>query len=323
LNRQGIGRGGRLRAGLATLLALSLLASLALAQTASARTLSERLAVKQAARLMNKQLKDRKRRLVEARVSVGERVSKNRFVFLYDDLNRQGVVCTGTIDVRLVPPGGNKVVAQFLKNTKCARPGDEGLAFRAAARFAGAAFAKKERSVLRSVTRYVEQAQACEDLKVPDSRQDEALLMLSSGLTQATIRPLSGTLDAYAASLQSLNAVDPQLAKGAAAWRDYVDGVRSLPKFGTSYCTVLAEWGANGYTDETAPVDFEALRALSVRLQADGAEVRRTARYLTKLGVDPVTVNAFTLDDLIGNTGLGSQNASTTATLKHYRKLAR
>jgi hypothetical protein len=324
LNRQGIGRGGRLRAAFATLLALSLLASLGLAQTASARTLSERLAVKQAARLMNKQLRDRDRRLVEARVSIGERVNRNRFVFLYDDLNRQGVVCTGTIDVRLVPPGGNKVVARFLRDTNCERPGDEALGYRAAARFAGAAFAKRERSVLRSVTRYIEQAQACEDLQVPDDRQDEALLMLSTGLTQATIRPLSGTLDNYAATLQSLGATDEQLARGAAAWRDFVNGVRSLPKFGTSYCTVLAEWGANGYTDATAPVDFAALRTLAVRLQADGAEVRRTARALAKRGIDPVTVRAFTLDDLIGNTGLGNPNEDAVArTLKHYRKLAR
>ena len=313
MNRQGNGRGGRLRASLVSLLALSLLASLALAPTASARTLSERLAVKQATRLVDKQLKNRDRRLVEARISVGERVDRNRFVFLYDDLNRQGVVCTGTIDVRLRPAGGSTVVARFLRDTNCERPGDEALSYRAAARFAGEAFAKKERSVLRSVTRYVEQAQACEDLDIPDDRQDEALLMLSAGLTQATIRPLSGTLDDYATTLQSLAATDAQLAKGAAAWRDFSDGVRSLPKFSTSYCTVLAEWGANGYTDETAPVDFAALRALATRLEADGAEVRRTGRHLSRLGIDRVTVTQFTLDDLIGNTGLGNPSAEAVA----------
>ena len=308
----------------ATLLALSLLASLAVAQTASARTLSERLAVKQAVKLMNNQLKDRDRDLVEARISVGERVNRNRFVFLYDDLNGDGEVCTGTIDVRLNPPGGNTVVARFLRDTNCERPGDEALGFRAAARLAGIAFEKKERSVLRSVTRYIEQAQACETLEVPDERQDEALLLLSTGLTQATIRPLSGTLDDYAATLQAVGATDTQLAKGAAAWRDFVDAVRSLPKFPQSYCTVLADWGAKGYTDETAPVDFAALRALSTRLQADGAEVRRTGRLLRRRGIDPVTVEAFTLDDLIGNTALGNPTETGIArTLKHYRQLAK
>src|SRR3954452_773650 len=75
LIRQGIGRGGRLRAVFATLLVVSLLGSLMLASTASAATLSEKVAVSQATKLMKKQLKDRSRRLVEARVSVGERIS--------------------------------------------------------------------------------------------------------------------------------------------------------------------------------------------------------------------------------------------------------
>lgn len=305
MDGQGNGKGRRLRAAFATLLALSMLGSLLVAQTASARTLSEGLAVKQATRLVEKQLEDRERKLVEARISVGERVDRSRFLFLYDDLSPEGVVCTGTIEVRLIPPGGNTVQARFLRNVDCERPGDEALAYRAAARFAGVAFARRERSVLRSVTRYIEQTQACETLKIPDERQDEALLLLSAGLTQATIRPLSGTLDDYASTLQALDATHTQLARGAAAWRDFVDGVRSLPKLRPGYCTALAEWGSNGYTDETAPVDFAALRALSKRLQADGAEVRRTARLLARLGIDPVTARVFTLDDLIGSTALG------------------
>src|SRR5215213_1852653 len=81
LTGQGMGRGARLRALFATLLALSLLGSLVLASTASAATLSEKVAVKQAARLMKKQLSDRSRRLVEARISVGDKVSSSRWRF--------------------------------------------------------------------------------------------------------------------------------------------------------------------------------------------------------------------------------------------------
>ena len=296
MTRQGIGRGGRLRAAFATLLALSLIGSLMLAGTASAATLSERVAVQQATKLMKRQLNDRSRRLVEARVSVGERRSKSRFLFLYDDLNRQGVVCNAVIEVRLT---SKALTARFLPGSECERPGDEGLAYRAAARFAGEAFEKKTRSIARSVTRYTESAEACETLDVPDNRQDEALLLLTTGLTQATVRPVQSVLDAYATALQSLGVVDPALASGAAAWRDYVDTVRALPKLQPSYCQVLAEWGANGYTDETAPVDFAALRTISQRIAADGVEVRRTARYMRRLGIDPVTAEAFTLGDLI------------------------
>jgi len=315
LRRQGIGRGGRLRAVFATLLALSLLGSLLLASTASARTLSERLAVSQATKLMKKQLKDRDRRLVEARISVGEKVSGSRWRFLYDDLNRQGVVCTGVIEVRLVPPGGNTVRAKFLPGSRCERPGDEGLAYRAAARFAAVAFAKKERSLLRGVTRYIEQAQACETLDIPDDRQDEALLLLNTGLTQATFRPVQGVLDDYASTLQSLAVVDPALASGATAWRDFVDTARALPKFQQGYCGALADWASKGFTDESAPVDFAALRAINERIKTDGAEVRRTSRYLRRLGIDPVTALAFTLDNFIGQTSASGQDDTNSAKL--------
>ena len=294
----------------AMLLALSLLGSLLLASTASAQTLSERTATQQAARLMKKQLNDRSRRLVEARISIGERRSRTRWLFLYDDLSRQGVVCNAVIEVRMT---GRTIRTRFLGNSRCARPGDTALAYRAAARFAGVAFARRERSVLRSVTRYTESAEACETLDIPDDRQDEALLLLTTGLTQATIRPVQSVIDDYATSLQSLNAEDPQLAAGAAAWRDFIDTVRALPNLQPSYCAVLAEWAGNGFTDETAPVDFAALRAIAVRIRADGAEVRRTGRLLLRRGIDPLTVEAFTLDNLIGNVAPGDTATASSA----------
>jgi hypothetical protein len=291
-----MGRRSRLRAFFATLLAVALLGSLVQASSAGAATLSERVAAKQATRLMKRQLSDRSRRLVEARISAGDRVGKSRWRFLYDDLNRQGVVCNAVIEVRLT---SKALSARFLPGSKCERPGDEGLAYRAAARFAGAAFEKKRRSILRSVARYTDSAQACEDLDVPNDRLDEARLLLSTGLTQATIRPAQSVIDDYASSLQSLAVVDPALASGASAWRDYIDTVRALPKLQPSYCAVLAEWASNGYTDETAPVDFTALANIAQRIQNDGAEVRRTGRYLRRLGIDPLTVEAFGLGDLI------------------------
>jgi hypothetical protein len=146
----------------------------------------------------------------------------------------------------------------------------------------------------------VDNAQACETLNVPADRQDEATLLLSTGLTQAANRPIRTMLNDYATTLQSLAPTDTQLAKGAAAWRDYVDGVQALPRFTPGACSVLAEWAANGYTDATAPTDFAALNALMGRLQVDGQEIRRTSRYLAKLGIDPTTAVEFTLGDLAG-----------------------
>jgi hypothetical protein len=291
----------RPRAALVALLTLTLLATLAVAEPASARTLSGRLAQHMANRLMKKQLNNPERKLVEARISGGQRVNRNRFVYLYDDLNREGDVCTGKIDVRLVPPAETTVRAKFV-STHCAAPGDEALAFRAAARSTSRDFVRVQPALIRSVRRYARSTQPCEGLDVPSDREDEATMLLATGLTQAANRPLGALLADYATTLQSLAATDVQLAKGTAAWRDYADGVGSLPALAPSACAVLAEWAANGYTDETAPVDFAALKALMDRLQADGAEIRRTARYLVGLGIDPTTAIEFTLDDLIGAT---------------------
>ena len=308
MTRQGIGGVGRTRALFAALLVVSLLGSLVLASTASAQTLTERTATQQAKRLVNRQLQDRSRRLVEARISDGERASRTRWLFKYDDLNRQGEVCIATLEVRRT---GRTIRSRFLPNSSCRRPGDTAVAYRNAARFAEVAFARREASILRSVTRYTESADACERLRVPADRQDEALLLLTTGLTQATIRPAQSVIDDYATSLQSLNAADPQLAAGAAAWRDFIDTVRALPRLQPSYCAALREWARNGYTDDTAPVDFGALRSIAARIESDGNEVRRTARLLRRRGIDPLTVRAFSLGDLIRSVAPDESGSAT------------
>lgn len=298
-----------MRTGFAVLLTLTLVTTLLVAQSAEAQTLSARKAESLAKRLLNKQLKSN-RNLVEARISARERVSSRTIRYLYDDLSRNGVVCVGVIQVRRT---GNTFRATFT-STHCERPGTEGLAFRAAARAAGTEFVRRERSLVRSLTRFTDSAQPCETLDVPNDRVDEATLLLSAGLTQATVRPLRSMLEDYASTLQSLGVTDAQLGKGAAAWRDFVSGAGTLPHFQQGYCAVLAEWAANGFTDETAPVDFAALQALTDRLQADGAEVRRTARYMARvLGIDPVTANAFSLNNLIGNTVQASATPAAAA----------
>jgi hypothetical protein len=297
-----IGSGRRLRATFVAFLTVSLMATLVVAETASARTLSERLATRTAAKLVRQQLADRERDLVEARISEGDRINRNVFRFLYDDLNREGEVCTAVIDVRLVPAGGNTVRARFLRGSNCERPGVESLAVRTASRAAARRYLRATPAVVRSVRRYVRDIEACERLDVPSDRQDEATLLLGAGLIQATVSPLAPTIDSFANTLQSLGLTEDQLIKGAAAWRDFLDGARSLPTLSPNACAVLAEWAANGYTDATAPVDFAALRTLTDRLQADGREVRRTARYLTQKGIDPLTAVEFTLEDLIGTT---------------------
>ena len=290
------------------------MATLFVAETASAqRSLSERLATRTATKLVRQQLADRERDLVEARISEGDRVNRNVFRYLYDDLNRDGEVCTAVIDVRLVPAGGNTVRARFLRGSNCERPGVEALGVRTASRAAARRYLRAQPAVVRSVRRFVRDIEACERLDIPADRQDEATLLLSTGLIQATVVPLAPTIDSFATTLQSLGLTEDPLIKGAAAWRDFLDGARSLPTLSPNACAVLAEWAANGFTDATAPVDFAALRTLTARLQADGREVRRTARYLVQKGIDPLTAVEFTLEDLIGTTVVSDSDTRASA----------
>lgn len=300
MNTVGIGSRSRMRATLAALVALSLLATLLVADSAQASHLSTKRAKAMANRLVKKQLRDRDRRLIEARLSAPRRVNRRTVRFLYDDLNRSGVVCTGTIQVRRT---GLRFFARF-STTRCAQPGDEVLAFRAQARVVEKRFARKARSIERSLERYGRHTEPCEDLRVPAARVDEASLLLSTGLLQATTRPLWGTLDDYSKTLQALEVKNTQLAAGAKAWRQYNDTVHALPRLSGGYCGALLEWARNGYSDETAPVDFASLRIVAQGLREDAAQVRLTARYMRDRGIDPRTADAFTLDNLIGETAI-------------------
>ena len=298
MNIEGIGSRSRMRATLVALLVMTLLITLFAADSASAQTLSTKRATKMANSLLDRQLNNRDRRLLEARISTPRRVNRRVVRFLYDDLNRQGVICTATIEVRRT---GRRFSARF-RASDCEQPGDEVLAFRAQSRVYATRFARKAASIRRSIRRYDRSSEPCQALDIPAERQGQASLMVSAGLLQVTTRPLWGTLDDYASTLQALKVTDRQLAAGAAAWRDYTDTVRSLREPSGGWCGAFLEWRRAGYPAASAPVDFGALRSISTRLRADAAQVRRTGRYLRGEGVDPITANDFTLDDLIGET---------------------
>jgi hypothetical protein len=208
---------------------------------------------------------------------------------------------------------GRTIRGSFLRGSSCEAPGTQVLAVRNATRAAARQFVRAEPSAVRSVRRYTRAIEPCESLEVPADRRDEAALLLGAGLIQATFGPLEPTLEGFATTLNSLGLVEDQLVKGGAAWRDFVDGARSLPTLSPNACAVLAEWAANGFTDETAPVDFAALRTLMDRLEADGAEIRRTSRFLARGGIDPVTAVEFSFDDLVGTTVVSGSDVNSAA----------
>jgi hypothetical protein len=293
------------------LLAIALMATLLPATAGAAtRAPSKSVAAKLAARLLKNQLKNTKRGLVEARISQPVKTKAGSWLFLYDDLAKNGDICTAKLVVKFKSATSNTVTASFV-GSRCENPGAEVLGFRTAARAWGRAALKGEKSLTASLQTYEDTTDACTKLKVPKANQAQATDLLTIGLVDAVISPYDAKLDQYAKALQAVGATNTQLVKGAAAWRDIVDTSRALPKLDPDACSVLKEWAANGYSAETAPVDFAAVDAQFTRLAADIVQVGATGRFLKRQGLDVGTVSDFVgsglLDLLVtGDTGSGS-----------------
>jgi hypothetical protein len=280
------------------LLTLALmLAAFVPADAGAARSPSYAIAKRLAVQLLNQQLHNKKRKLTEARITEGVKTKNGTWEFLYDDLSKDGVICTGVIAVRYKPAGGTRIVGNFLSG-KCERPGAEVLGFRTASRAADRSLLRSGPAVQRSLKAYARALKPCDSLQIPDNRQVEVARLLDAGQIEATVKPLDRTVDRFASALEAIGSQQTNLASGASAWRDFVDAERALPALSPNVCSVLRTWAKNNWTTETAPVDFEALTGLEERILADGRRVKRTARYLKGQGVDVLTVDAFTLRDL-------------------------
>jgi hypothetical protein len=301
---------GRLRAWLVALLAIAMTVTL-LPATAGAATRAPKKAdaISLATRLVKKQLKDKKRGLVEARISEPVKTKAGAWEFLYDDLAKNGDVCTAKLLVKFQSSKSTTVVASF-SGSECENPGPEALGFRTAARDWGVAALKGKKKLTRSVQAYEDTTDACTKLKVPKANQTQATDLLTIGLVDAVTSPYDAQLDKYAKALQAVGAQDSELVKGAAAWADIVATARALPKLDPDACSVLKEWAANDYSAETAPVDFAAVEAQFTRLSADIVQVGKTARRLKRLGIDPLTAVDFAGSGLLDLLVTGDSGSS-------------
>jgi hypothetical protein len=304
-------RPGRLRAVLVALLAIAVMATL-LPAAAGAATRSPKKAdaIKLATRLVKQQLTNKKRGLVEARISAPAKTKAGAWQFLYDDLAKNGDVCTAKVLVKFKSATSTTLVASFT-GSNCQNPGPEALGFRTAARAWGRAALSGEKKLTASLQTYEDTTQQCLKLKVPKANQAQATDLLTIGLVDAVVSPYDTQLDKYAKALQAVGAQDSELVKGAAAWADIVSTARALPKLSPDACSVLKAWAANNYSAETAPVDFAAVDAQFTRLAADIVQVGKTGRRLKRLGLDTGTVADFVGSGLLellvtGNTGSGS-----------------
>jgi hypothetical protein len=267
-------------------------------------------AVKLATRLVKKQIKDKKRGLVEARISDPVKTRAGAWQCLYDDLAKNGDICTAKLVVKFQSSKSTTIVASF-SGSNCANPGPEGLGFRTAARGWGKAALKGEKKLRRSLQTYEDTTDQCTKLKVPKANREQAADLLTIGLVDAVTSPYNSQLDSYAKALTAVGAGDTELANGAAAWTDIVNTARALPKLDPDACSVLKAWAANDYSADTAPVDFTAVEAQFTKLSADITQVARTGRRLKRLGIDAGTVSDFAgagLLDLLVSGDSGSKS---------------
>src|SRR4051812_16728542 len=148
------GRPRRLRAALAGLLAIAVMATLLpTAADAATRSPKRATAVRLAAQLLKKQLKDKSRGLVEARISDPAKTRKGAWEFLYDDLAKNGDICTAKLVVQFKSSKSNTIVASFT-GANCENPGAEVLGFRAASRAWGKAAARGSKALQESLQTY-------------------------------------------------------------------------------------------------------------------------------------------------------------------------
>jgi hypothetical protein len=295
------GRPRRLRASIIALLALALMATLAPVNAyAAPRAPSKATADRLAKQLLKKQLKDASRQLVEARITLGvKNKRRGQWEYLYDDLSRNGDVCTALIVVKFKSQTSSTIRAGF-SDSNCENPGDEVLAFRTATRAYQRAEEKAAPALRRALRRFTSTLGTCDKIKsIPADRKDQADSLITADLLQSVIGPLGPPTDSFASALQAVGATDTQLAAGAAAWRDFVDASRALPAIDPDACSLLREWEANNWTPETAPVDFATLDPLMTRIGNDLTALKQTGRYLVRRGLDPVTASTFGGEDVL------------------------
>jgi hypothetical protein len=276
-------------------LVVALVAALALPAAASAAgfaPLTEKSARPFALKLARQVAVKRKARSWNLSDAVS--VRSNRVVFIYSDRNSQEVFCTA----KLVVEQSSSTRHAFLSARTCKGVPTEALEMEKATSALIRAVQGQREDVRRSVRGLEKDVEKCEGLVLPRSRHEARDLLYEGGDILAVFDPLLIHLDAFVTRLQDIQPDDPKLLAGVVWWRRLVTVIEALPSQGLRPCRAVLEWSRTNYSDETAPVDFAALKS---SIDAGGRAVRgvmRAAERLAALGVAPRIAAGFTVDGL-------------------------
>jgi hypothetical protein len=157
----------------------------------------------------------------------------------------------------------------------------------------------KAATVRKSVRGFEKKQRECEGVVVPRGRQEQVELLTDAGGLLAIFAPIQAELQGFATTLQGIQPDDAELVRGVTGWTKVVTLLGQIPPEANEACAEVLRWAANGYTAETAPVDFDALAATFRGLERHDRGIRRASIRLARLGVFPGTAAAFQPDGLI------------------------
>lgn len=273
------------------------LAAGALVAAGGAQAATPTLTVKQARSLAKKlEAKQRKERpLVFQQLGHAVRRSSQRIDFSYRDRSKSHVLCVAKIVV--VQTGSNR--AADMRDAKCHGIPSEVLLFEKASRSLAQSVRALRSNVRQSQKRYTSSLAECDKVVVPKNRRHDVDLLVKSGGVYAFYSPLRARLGDFATEIHDINAGDPELRKGVAAWENTLVLFDSLPAASADPCAAVREWSNHGFSADTAPADFDELTIELDSLKSQSRKLDRAAKHLDDAGVFPGPAAAFAPNGLL------------------------
>jgi hypothetical protein len=254
------------------------------AAAASGDTLSVKAARKLAHELEAKQREQRS--LVFQQLGKAARKSSTRIDFPYRDRSTKDVLCTATIVVTqrgTVQTGRHR--SADLRDIHCHGIPSEILAYEDATSALRQWVKSHRQDVQDSLDRYDQALPACDRVAVPKERRSQVNLLIREAQVAAFYRPLRARLDQFVTALHDVNGQDPTMLRGIKAWDRTLVLVDQLPPATAHPCRAIKQWADNGFTDQTAPANFDELKVIRQQLRAQSDILDESAAYLDDQGV--------------------------------------
>jgi hypothetical protein len=257
------------------------------AAAADSGTLSVKSARKLAQKIVKKQ--HRERDLIFARLGKPHRRSSKRIDFPYADRSTENVLCVARI---VVVQTGSERHAD-LTGAKCHGIPSEILSYEKITRSLATYVDGHRADVRKSQRDYDKSLATCDGIVVPTGRAKQVDLLLNMGGERAFYAPLRDRLGTFATRLRDVGGEDPSAVRGIDAWDAVLIVFDELDPVLADPCPAIRQWSDDGWTDDTAPVDFDELKVERHELRGETKTLKEVAAYLADAGLRQRIAAAF------------------------------